>query len=157
MPPVTTILVPLDFSTASHAALRYACGMADALHASLQVLHVVEPPPMPSVEVFVAMPDVQKAVEDGGHRLLNEALTPEEQARYHVALIQRTGDPATEILRYATGCGNIDLIVIATHGRGGVARLMMGSVADRLVRAAPCPVLTLRETVEAARPAESAA
>ncbi|MEO8076703.1 MAG: universal stress protein [Acidobacteriota bacterium] len=159
MPPVTTILVPLDFSKASHAALRYACRLADRLPASLHLLHVVEPAALASgyLEVYVAAPDVQELFEDEGHQLLNEALTPEEQARYHAALIQRTGDPATEILRYVTAQGNIDLIVMATHGRGGVARLMMGSVADRLVRAAPCPVLTLRHPAEAATLAAPAA
>ncbi|MEO7273337.1 MAG: universal stress protein [Vicinamibacterales bacterium] len=159
MRPGTTILVPLDFSKASHSALRYACQLADRLRASLHVLHVVQPPAMPTgyVEAYVATPDVLERFEAEGHQLLNEALTPEEQARYHAALIQRTGDPASEILRYVTAHGNIDLIVIATHGRGGVARLMMGSVADRLVRAAPCPVLTLRDPVEHARPAAPAA
>lgn len=159
MRPVSTILVPLDFSEASHAALRYACRLADRLQASLHVLHVVPPAGMPSgyVEAYVANPEVQERLEADGHQLLNDALTPEEQARYHVALIQRTGPPATEILRYVTDHRNIDLIVIATHGRGGAARLMMGSVADRLVRAAPCPVLTLREPMEAVRAPEHAA
>jgi len=159
MRPITTILVPLDFSEASHTALRYACQLADRLQASLHVLHVVRLSAMPSgyVELYVATPDVQERFEADGHQLLDDALTPEEQARYHAALIQRTGDPATEILRYVTGHGNIDLIVIATHGRGGVAKLMMGSVADRLVRSAPCPVLPLREPVVAARSSEPAA
>jgi len=159
MRPITTILVPLDFSTASHAALRYACRIAGRLEASLHVIHVVEPPPMPSgyLEVYVATPAVLERLEEDGYRLLNEALTPQEQTRYHATLVQRTGNPATEILRYVKEHGEIDLIVIATHGRGGVAKLMMGSVADRLVRSAPCPVLTLREPMDVVRSDQPAA
>src|SRR3954449_1722363 len=116
MRPVTTILVPLDFSTASHAALRYACRLADRVQASLHVLHVLETPAMPSgyLEVYVASPDLLDQLEADGQRLLNEALTPEEQARYHASIAQRIGNPATEILRYVTDHREIDLIVIAT-------------------------------------------
>jgi len=147
MSAVTTILVPLDFSDASHAALRYACRLADRQQASLHLLHVVEPPMAPDgyLEVYVPPPDLLARFEEDGRRLLQDALTAAEQAKYHAVLVQRTGQPANEILDYVDGHGNIDLIVMATHGRGGVRRLLMGSVADRIVRSARCPVLTLRD------------
>ena len=64
---------------------------------------------------------------------------------------------APEILDYVRSGGNIDLIVMATHGRGGVARLMMGSVAEQIVRGAPCPVLTLSQSGESTAQASHAA
>ena len=74
MRPITTILVPLDFSEASHTALRYACQLADRLQASLHVLHVVRLSAMPSgyVELYVATPDVQERFEADGHQLLDQ-------------------------------------------------------------------------------------
>jgi len=159
MSAVTTILVPLDFSEASHAALRYACRLADRLQASVHLLHVVEPPVVPSgyVEVYVPSPELLERFEEEGRRLLQDALTPDEQAKYHAMLVQRRGQPATEILDYAVGHGRVDLIVMATHGHGGVRRLLLGSVTDRVVRSAPCPVLTLRDPLESLRRAGLAA
>jgi universal stress protein A len=159
MSTVTNILVPLDFSDASHAALQYACRLADGLHASLHLLHVVEPAAVASgyMEVYVPSPELLERFEEEGHRLLHDALTAEERAKYRAVLAQRTGQPAAEILDYLAGHGRIDLIVMATHGRGGVARLLMGSVADRVVRSARCPVLTLRNPNESVRRADLAA
>ena len=75
-------------------------------------------------------------------------LSEEEKAKYQPKLVYRTGATADEILDYLREQGDIDLVVMATHGRGGAARLMMGSVADKIVRAAPCPVLTIRAAAE---------
>jgi nucleotide-binding universal stress UspA family protein len=74
---------------------------------------------------------------------LEDLFTPEQKARYSAALVVRTGKPATEILGYLGEHREIDLVVMATAGRGRVARFMMGSVTDRVLRAAPCPVLTV--------------
>jgi nucleotide-binding universal stress UspA family protein len=80
-----------------------------------------------------------------------------EKARYRATLVLRKGAPAQEILAYLREHDDIDLIVMATHGRGGVARLMMGSVADKIVRAAPCPVVTIRASEATEAGAGSAA
>ena len=87
-------------------------------------------------------------IEKEARKQLETLLTRDEQGRYGAVLVYRTGAPAQEILDYVRAQGHIDLIVMATHGRGGVVRLMMGSVADKVVRAAPCPVLTLRLSEE---------
>ena len=146
MTDLNKILVPTDFSAASAAALKYACTLADAMHAELCVLYTVEtPPPPPNLHT-----DGYRAPEAGfGHErrareLLDAQLTPEQKARYHAALELRHGDPARQILQYLYEHGAVHLVVMATHGRRGVARLMRGSVADKVVRMAPCPVLTVR-------------
>jgi universal stress protein A len=146
MSAVNTILVPTDFSDASQEALRYACDVAAAFNASLHVLHVVENPFSPGALMEVAAPlpdDYVEGLERQARERLDSLMTPEQKGRFSAQLITRIGVPAHQILEYVKQQGGIDLIVMATAGRGGVARLMMGSVADKLVRSAPCPVLTI--------------
>jgi nucleotide-binding universal stress UspA family protein len=147
MAAIKNILVPTDFSEASRQALRYACNLADTVGASLHLLHVTENPYFTSgyMEVYAPPPEYFAQVEQQARKGLEEALTPVERQRTRATLVRRTGSPATEILRYLRERDDIDLVVMATHGRGAVARLMMGSVADKVVRAAPCPVLTIRD------------
>ena len=149
---IKNILVPVDFSKASKLALRYACELADTFDATLHILHAAENPYGAGgyMEVYVPPPDFFEQIEQEARKQLESLLTREEQARYGAVLVYRTGVPATEILDYVRAERNIDLIVMATHGRSGVARLMMGSVADKIVRGAPCPVLTLRQPDEGA-------
>jgi nucleotide-binding universal stress UspA family protein len=151
MKPIANILVPLDFSSASRSALTYACGLADVCGASLHLLHAFQMPLIPGGSIEVCVPDQQlfEQLQDDGRQLLNEALTDEEKRRYHAVLVQRSGPAVKEILGYVRERGDIDLIVMATHGRGGMSRLMLGSVADHVVREAPCPVLTLRDPARA--------
>lgn len=153
------ILVPTDFSDASRQALRYACTLADSLNASLCLLHVVENQYLPGgyMEYYAPPPEYFEQVEREARRTLEALLTPEEQNTYRATLVQRTGPAAHEILSYLREQGDIDLVVMATHGRGGVARLMMGSVADKVVRTAPCPVLTIRAPEQSAEDANRAA
>jgi nucleotide-binding universal stress UspA family protein len=75
---------------------------------------------------------------------LEAVLTPAQMDRYRVTRVLRNGAAAQEILRYLQEHGDIGLVIMATHGRGGVARLLMGSVADKVVRMARCPVVTMR-------------
>jgi nucleotide-binding universal stress UspA family protein len=146
MAPVHSILVPLDFSAASVTALHYAGTLADAFGASLHVLHATEDPYRPGGYLEFYAPPVEYAqeVERDAVKRLEESLTAEEKTRYRAILVHRVGSPAREILDYLHGHPEIDLVVMATHGRGGVARLMLGSVTDTLVRTAPCPVVTIR-------------
>jgi universal stress protein A len=156
---IKNILVPVDFSDASKQALRYACELADTVEASLHVLHAVENPYLRGgyMEFYTPPQEFFEQVEQEARHQLETLLTKEEQARYGAVLVHRTGLPAQEILNYVRAQGHIDLIVMATHGRGGVVRLMMGSVADKVVRAAPCPVLTLRLSGEASEQSSRAA
>jgi universal stress protein A len=152
MPPVTSILVPTDFSPASKRALRYACNLAKACSASLDVIHVLENPFTRAAfsEMYGPLQgDVLEELERRTRAELQAQLTLEERAKYSAVFILRAGVPAHEILDYLNEQRAIDLVVMATAGRGGIGRLMMGSVADKIVRAAPCPVLTVHPKEDA--------
>jgi nucleotide-binding universal stress UspA family protein len=140
---LTRILVPTDFSAPSDVALRYAVSLAGAFGAQLHLLHVVEREQQWAAELAaVAAIDVDaenRARSDAG---LAELLTREERERYAATLVTLTGAPFVEIVRYARREA-IDLIVMGTHGRGAIAHLLVGSVAENVVRKAPCPVLTV--------------
>lgn len=146
MPAIKGILVPTDFSGASLHALAYARELANAFGASLHVLHVVENPFAPGafMEMYTPPPgDYVGTLERESNERLQRLLTAEEQSRYAAVLTTRIGAAAQQILDHLREHDAIDLVVMSTSGRGGVARLMMGSVTDRIVRGAPCPVLTI--------------
>jgi nucleotide-binding universal stress UspA family protein len=141
---IKRILVPVDFSAASRAALWRANELATALGASLELLHVIDMPgalALPS-EGHVPLPpeyrkDVERLAEQHLKDWLATSLVP--NARHEL----REGRPFVEITNYAREHG-IDLIVVGTHGRGGMSRLLLGSVTENLIRTAPCPVMTVR-------------
>lgn len=138
----TTIIVPTDFSYASDAALGYARLLAARFGASLHLLHVVDEAGSWS-EVYAAIPDIQDRLSlDAARRLeaMAACLPPPLQATSAVVC----GAPVSTIVKEAESKG-ADLIVMGTHGRRGVGHLLLGSVAERVVRLAPCPVLTVRE------------
>jgi len=145
----TRILVPIDFSTASNAALALAKRMATTSGASLHLLHVLEDPfPVAAyaTDVYAAPPaGVTESWLKGAQELLDTQLTPNEQVSFRSTQEVRSGSPARDIVHYAVA-NDIDLIVMGTHGSGGVHHLLMGSVAERVVRSASCPVLTVRDT-----------
>ncbi len=146
------ILVPTDFSTASDAALPHAEALAKQKSASLLILHVEEPPlAYGAGELYYGLP------EPSSERILKmlEEVKPSDPT---VSCTHRLtiGDPAGEIVRIATEEG-AEMIVLGTHGRSGVTRMLMGSVAEAVVRRAPCPVLVYRAAAEklSARKAEA--
>lgn len=150
------ILVPMDFSAPSDAALDYARSVATRFDASLHLLHVAEDPyrALYTAEVFV--PEVEglrdEILDDATGRL-KDRLRASDVNELHATVDVAMGTPAGCIVEYA-GAHEIDLIVMGTHGRGGMSHLLMGSVAERVVRTAPCPVMTIRETcVKAAKAA----
>lgn len=128
------ILVAVDFSMCSVAALEKAVGLAQELGASVDVVHVQ--PPTGSASGGEAVSDVEDKLRD----LLISA-----QSRLGVRLHRRLilGEPLHAILE-AARMGGYDLIVMGTHGRVGRLRMLTGSVAEGVVRNAPCPVLTVR-------------
>ena len=139
-----TIVVAADFSPPSELALEYARTLAKRFGASLQLIHVLAEPYPLGVEGYV--PDVanlRKSLLHNAHQRLATSLAamPDDGMTGEVLV----GNPARRIIE-AAASKNADLIVMGTHGRGGVAHLLMGSVAERVVRTAPCPVLTVRET-----------
>jgi nucleotide-binding universal stress UspA family protein len=150
----TRILVPTDFSAPSHAALTLAKRMAATSGASLHLLHVLEDSmttAAATLGVYAPMAELREKWLEGARSLLSTQLTPEEQASFRSTGVVIFGTPARTIVEHAKTNG-IDLIVMGTHGRGAVEHMLMGSVAERVVRAATCPVLTVRDngTVRAA-------
>ena len=141
------ILVPTDFGEAADAALNYARALARNFGGSIDVLHVADDVSarMFAGEVYMAMPPtLQKDVEDLARKQLDERLIDNDPNPLPVQPIVLTSNaPALSIVNYAKETG-IDLIVMGTHGRGGMAHLMLGSVAERVVRLAGCPVLVVR-------------
>jgi nucleotide-binding universal stress UspA family protein len=133
------IIFPTDFSTASDAALEYATRLANDMNAKLIIVHVEEPPlNYGGGELYYGMPEPDRPAIA---RML-ERLTPTDpEVPFEHRLL--TGSPATEIVKVATD-EQVDLIVMGTHGRRGLVRLLMGSTAEAVVRRALCPVLTLR-------------
>lgn len=146
--PVSNILVPTDFSEGSRQALDYAVELAERLGARLHVLHVVDNPF--AAGAFMDMypppsPDYFRDLQRQAQVRLQSWISPDDEKRCAFSMATRTGLPATEILQRISEQPKIDLVVMATHGRGGVERFVMGSVADRVIRGASCPVLTIRE------------
>jgi nucleotide-binding universal stress UspA family protein len=141
-----TILVATDFSEPSEVAVRYGRALADAFHASLHILHVVPDSmalPWATMADGLAMADVQQRWEREANERLQRMLPEYEREALHASLVTRAGDPVRQIVSYAAET-SADLVVLGTHGRGPVAHMLMGSVAERVVRTAPCPVLTVR-------------
>jgi len=133
------ILYPTDYSEQSRPAFALACSLARDFGASLVVCHVA-PPPVAGVVDGVIID--QPADEMDQLRDQLEKIVPDDP-QIEVAHRLEQGDAVREIVRVA-GEERADLIVMATHGRGGVSRLLMGSVAEGVMRKAPCPVLTVR-------------
>jgi len=141
-----TILAPTDFSATSALALDYATALARAFEAELHLLHIVEPAALHpgGLELWgYSLPSLIDQMEQSAETRL-EALGADAEPGVAITRRARVGQPFVEILRYARKHA-IDLIVIGTHGRGAVEHLLMGSVAERVVRASTCPVLTVRD------------
>ena len=158
-PTVKSILVPTDFSETADAALAYAKSLAGRLGASLHVLHVFTDPYVPALYApglymhpYVPMRGEtrQRALDDARARLA-ERLTADEETYFRGTRALVTGLTAKQIVTYAAD-HDVALIVMGTHGRRGVAHLLLGSVAEHIVRTAPCPVLTVRGVVGDGKP-----
>ena len=141
------ILVTTDFSDTSRAALTRARGLATAFGASLHVLHVVTEPLhevwacyAPGADFLASVARLQERAKG---RMLGD-MSLGEMSSGRVTLATSWGDPSDEILKYARK-HDIDMIVCGTHGRRGWDHVLMGSVAERVVRLGPCPVLTVHD------------
>jgi nucleotide-binding universal stress UspA family protein len=139
-----TVLVPTDFSECSEAAVRYGRALAQAFGASLHLLHVVQDPYRQAwaAEGFAApVTDLVDQWEKQARARLEEIAA--QCTPVATTFDARIGSPFSDIAAYASE-KNVDLIVIGTHGRGPLGHMLLGSVAERVVRRAPCPVLTVR-------------
>jgi universal stress protein A len=144
---IRRILAPTDFSELSKQGLQSALELAEAFGAKLLLLYVVEPPPYP-VEGIVPshlgatlLDDLERQATNDLAQMLSET----QASNMDVARRVVVGIPYRKIVDVAEE-EKIDLIVMTTHGRTGLSHLVMGSVAEKIVRTAPCPVLTIRPT-----------
>ena len=140
---LNTILVPADFSHSDKVALQLASSLARDTGARLLIIHVAEVPTYYGGEMYYGLPDPDTAALK---RMLFD-IVPADGIPYEHHLL--TGEPAPSIVRFAQE-HDVDMIVMSTHGRTGFSRLLMGSIAEAVVRKAQCPVLTLKPSAEAA-------
>ena len=153
MLPLQRILVPTDFSEPAQEAFKAAVELAQHFSAQLLMVHIVPPVPVPyqpmvspapAFDITTYLQDLVKISKDTLHNYINEHVPQGVPATASVA----AGDPAYEILRLAKEL-EADIIVIATHGRGGWRHFLFGSVAEKVVRQSPCPVLVVHAPPEA--------
>jgi nucleotide-binding universal stress UspA family protein len=143
---IKTILAPTDFSQHSEHAVRYACSLAERLGATLHLIHVLSEiiPAGPDPLLMPVMPPQSyQENEQRAKEALQALPKPGWGKPPAVETAVRWGSPVEAIVDYSREQA-IDLIVIATHGRTGLSHVLLGSVAERIVREAPCPVLTIR-------------
>lgn len=139
------ILVPVDFSEPSELALQYGKSLAASSGAELYVLYVMEDP-MPGWkpdDSVCPVPVIRKDLEQEARLGLSKALTAAERKTLHVETASIWGKPHVQIVRYAKD-HDVDLIVLGSHGQGFIEHMLIGSVAERVVRGAHCPVLVVR-------------
>ncbi len=142
---IETVVCAVDFSEPSDYALRYALKLCRVFQARLNLLHVVEVPFLPSYSM-ADVPDLNlpiEQLEESARERMEELLSECRDEYQQVEGDVVAGSPFVEIINYARQL-KADLIVMGTHGRSGLKHLLIGSVAEKVVRKAPCPVLTAK-------------
>lgn len=140
-----TIVCAVDFSQFSDYALRYALDLARVFDAELKLVHIVELPFLPSYSL-AGVPDLSlpvEQIEQSAQETMQKVLDDCRSKYQNVGGEVRTGTAFVEIINYAREVG-ADLIVVGTHGRTGLSHMIIGSVAEKVVRKAPCPVLSVK-------------
>jgi universal stress protein A len=148
MSEIKRMLVPTDFSPASDIAFNYALDMAVRQRATIHLLHVIDDASFATAYpdgFYVELPGLRAQLTEEAGRRLEEMAVRCTEANVVATLEVAVGRPARVITEVAKVRGT-DLIVMGTHGRSGFAHLVLGSVAERIVRVAPCAVLTVRDT-----------
>jgi universal stress protein A len=143
---VKKILAPTDFSDHARGAVKWACLLAEKFGAELHLLHVLPEaiPAGPDLMLAPSVPpDFYGESEARADEALRKVIDPAWAEVPAVAIAVRWGSAVEGVTDYAEQQG-VDLIVVATHGRTGLSHVLLGSVAERIVREAPCPVLTIR-------------
>jgi universal stress protein A len=139
------ILVPTDFSETAGNALAHAKALAGALGCELHILHVLTDPMIyaPAMVGVESLPRLREDMERDARETLDKVLSERERQRFDARLVLRWGTPHLEIADYAAKQES-DLIVMGTHGRSPLPSLLLGSVAQKVLHEAPCPVLAVR-------------
>lgn len=144
---IRTILLPTDFSECGNYALSYATSLARTFGASIVCVHVIEPivPTVGYSGMTEPLPiaDITEQLEDSAERELPKLAECEEAAGLQIEELIVHGEAASEIVRVAKE-RNVDLIVISSHGRTGLGRILFGSTAEAVVRHSTCPVLVVK-------------
>ncbi|MDP3441841.1 MAG: universal stress protein [Ignavibacteria bacterium] len=146
---INKILVPIDFSDYSKSALKYAAQIAKFFDASITLVYVVEPMIYPADFSMgqVAIPSTDMHLHERAEEELKTLANSVIDSTIKVDITIKTGKPFVEINETAQEI-DADLIIIATHGHTGVEHILFGSTAEKVVRKAPCPVLTLRNPIK---------
>jgi nucleotide-binding universal stress UspA family protein len=143
-PIATNILVPTDFSETAERVLDYAVALAAKLDARIHVVHVIGIPALGIPEIGLALTStMMDSMVRGNQAALDQLVDKRRDQAAFGEVMLRTGDARDMILQAAEEVG-ADLIVMGTHGRRGISRALLGSVAEMIVRTARCPVLTVR-------------
>jgi nucleotide-binding universal stress UspA family protein len=140
------ILVPTDFGETCKVAVQHGRALAEAFGGSLYLFHVLEEPFLPRAKAssYVELKkDYHERMEKDAREQMEQLLTADDRTKLRAQVFTKWGNPFVEIVRFAKS-QNIDLIVMGSHGIGPVAHMLLGSVTERVVRKAPCPVLTVR-------------
>jgi nucleotide-binding universal stress UspA family protein len=153
---VQHVLVPIDFSATADRALAYAIALAQQLQARLTLLHVLEMTPVTMDEMTAGVTATYlEAQETEAQRLLQASRERVQRAGLQGESLLVQGTPTQTILDTA-GEQGVDLIIMGTHGRTGLAHVFLGSVAEHVVRQGPCPVLVVRRAPDTSATAEDA-
>jgi nucleotide-binding universal stress UspA family protein len=145
---ISRILMPVDYSDASREAVQFACYLAKHLGAALDIVHVWDRPAYVADTVVVAQgggkpKSLAEMIRENAEAEMKEFLAScQVSADVRVTSHLESGEPASTILRVAEKTG-VDLVIVGTHGRTGVRHLLLGSIAEKLVRLSPVPVLTV--------------
>jgi nucleotide-binding universal stress UspA family protein len=147
MPIPSRILVPVDLTEGSLALIDYALQLARPFNAALEIIHAWEPPQYVAPDLLVAAPgwnsqSLEKVAVDAATKELNELVAKVKSPPVPITHRVVVGEAGSTVLRMAEE-GKHDLIIMGTHGRRGLPRLLMGSVAQKIVARAHCPVLTV--------------
>ncbi len=140
------VLAVTDFSECSERAVRYACEFTEVFSAELHLLNIVEITVSVLAEFGVShdgLPAIEQELLNKAQSKLEQIPSAHWEQTLSITRFVGTGTPFMEIIRYARN-NEIDLIVAGTHGRGPISHMLMGSTAEKLVRKAPCPVMTVR-------------
>ncbi len=142
---VKALLVPTDFSANASQALQYAKEIARGTQATLHILHIVEPVVYPADWSYaqVGFADIEQELQENAEKELSALTDGLTKDGYNVVTAVRRGRASDEICNYASENG-ISIIAIGTHGRSGLEHFLFGSTTERVLRKAPCPVLSVR-------------
>jgi nucleotide-binding universal stress UspA family protein len=147
---IRKILVPVDFSDNSKAALKIAFQFGSIFQAELVLIHVIEPifyPPDFTLGQITLPTMDTKDIETQVYQELTKLVLMEIEGKLQSKIIIRSGKPFSEIIDTAAE-EDVDLIIISSHGQSGVEQILFGSTSEKVIRKAPCPVLTLRDPLK---------